>query len=67
MLRISFKLLGYLSQCAVLGGLVQTDSIVLVGHSFGGGAVVAAAAQQLPIRGAVLLDPAVYDTRYWTE
>jgi len=40
---------------------VDRNKIILVGHSFGGSAVITAAAQGAPIKGLILLDPAVYD------
>ncbi len=36
------------------------DNIVLAGHSFGASAITVAAASGAPVRGLVLLDPAVY-------
>jgi dienelactone hydrolase len=43
---------------AITGGLVDTDRIILAGHSFGATAVAAALGEGAPAMGAVLLDPA---------
>ena len=43
---------------ALLDGRVDTDRIILSGHSFGATAVAAALAEGVPAVGAVLLDPA---------
>jgi pimeloyl-ACP methyl ester carboxylesterase len=47
----------------LLRGNFDPESIVLVGHSFGGSAVAIAAARGAPVKGLVLLDPAVVSER----
>lgn len=40
----------------------DTTRMVLIGHSFGGSAITVAASRGAPVKGLVLLDPAVYNT-----
>ncbi len=47
----------------LLRGDFDPDAIILVGHSFGGSAVAIAAARGAPVKGLVLLDPAVVSER----
>lgn len=45
----------------ILGGTIDPRAVVLAGHSFGGSAIAVAAGLGAPVRGLVLLDPAVVD------
>jgi pimeloyl-ACP methyl ester carboxylesterase len=45
---------------ALVHQYADTRNIVLIGHSFGGSAVTVAASRGAPVKGLVLLDPAVY-------
>jgi pimeloyl-ACP methyl ester carboxylesterase len=47
----------------LLGPRINAEKIILVGHSFGGSAVVVAAGSGAAVRGVVLLDPAVFSDR----
>lgn len=47
----------------LLQGEFDPENIILVGHSFGGSAVAIAAARGAPIKGLILLDPAVVSER----
>lgn len=48
---------------SIRGVPVRTQSIVLVGHSFGGYAASVAAGINQDIKGVILLDPALYSTK----
>ena len=39
------------------------NSIILVGHSFGGSAIAIAAGKKSPVRGLIFLDPALFDPK----
>lgn len=43
----------------ILGGQIDPQRIILVGHSFGGSAITVAAAKGAKVAGLILLDPAV--------
>ncbi len=48
---------------ALLGNRFDPNNIVIAGHSFGGSAVAIAAGLDAPIRGAIFLDPALFDDK----
>lgn len=50
------------AQPQLLHPFADTTRIILVGHSFGGSAITVAASRNAPVKGLVLLDPAVYGT-----
>ncbi len=47
----------------LLGTTVDSEKIIVVGHSFGGSASILAMADGAPVLGAILLDPAVVHSR----
>lgn len=44
---------------SIISANVAPESIILVGHSFGGSAITVAAGNEAPVAGLILLDPAV--------
>jgi len=47
----------------MISAYIDTKKIIIAGHSFGGSAAILAAAQGAPVRGVILLDPAVVNDR----
>ena len=57
------KIVGLLQAVpSLVSPLIDTDKIILVGHSFGGSAVTIAAGMGTKVAGLILLDPAVVST-----